>query len=132
MGGTTQRCNDATGTFDTSIVVHHPLHQKSINQFHLHSHGMVNTSALHIPANLACRLSKPPTPIHLLPFLLLSNTAPSESVELSAAADMQSQPGSTQTPQHTATRTPRIAWRPAHAGLLCAKTGMRLIRKWAA
>lgn len=117
------RCNDATtklSFYNTSIVVHHPLRQKPINQFHLHSYSAVNTSALHIPANLACPLSKPPTPIHPLTFLLLSNTAPSESVEHSAAADMQSQPGSTQILQHSATRTPRIAWPPRqHRASLC-------------
>ncbi|KFY36367.1 hypothetical protein V494_05073 [Pseudogymnoascus sp. VKM F-4513 (FW-928)] len=53
---------------------------------------------------------------------------PSESVEHSAAADMQSQPGPTQTSQHSATRTPRTAWRPADAGLPRTQTGMPLPR----
>lgn len=49
--------------------------------------------------------------LSIIPSSLLSNTTPSESVEHSAAADMQPEPGPTQTPQHSATRTPRIAWR---------------------
>ena len=56
-----------------------------------------------------------------IPSSLLSNTAPSESVEHSAAADMQPQPGPTQIPQHSATQASRTHDAAADAGLLTPK-----------
>ena len=104
--GTMQRCNGNLRYTSSN----HPI-KEPINQFHLHSHGAIAASALRIPATLACRRPQASDTHTLIPSSLLSNTAPSESVEHSAAADMQPQPGPTQTSQHSATQTPRIAWR---------------------
>ena len=101
-----QRCNGNLRYTSSN----HPI-TEPINQFHLHSHFAVAASALRIPANLACRRPQASDTHTLIPSSLLSNTAPSESVEYSAAADMQPQPGPIQTSQQSATRTPRIAWR---------------------
>lgn len=56
-----------------------------------------------------------------IPSSLLSNTSPSESVEHSAAADMQPQPGPTQTPQHSATQASRTHGAAADTGFLMPK-----------
>lgn len=99
------RCNDATTTCDTRPTT--PSKNPSINSI-----CTLTARLLHqpCPSQQPSRVAvpKPPTPI---PSSLLLNTAPSESVEHSAAADMQPQPGPTQTSQHSATQTPRIAWR---------------------
>lgn len=60
-------------------------------------------------------------PYTIIPSCLLSNTAPSESVEHSAAADMQPQPGPTQTPQHSATQASRTHGAAVDAGFLTPK-----------
>ncbi|KFY21935.1 hypothetical protein V493_06990 [Pseudogymnoascus sp. VKM F-4281 (FW-2241)] len=60
-----------------------------MNLFHLHPHGAAAASALHTARVMSPSLRHPYKSMTSSLFSLLSNRAPSESVEHSAAADMQ-------------------------------------------